>query len=81
MDAGACSPCYAVTNPAAWEVNEAREELYRYLTDVPQDQPALTLGELEGSCSPHAVASARDENKLSADRLSLHREKKLHESL
>ena len=65
----------------ASEINESRHEWYHYLIDVPENQSALTLGELEGSRSPYAMASTRDENKLSADRLSLHRDKKLHKSL
>lgn len=77
----ACSPSYAVKNPVASEMKESRHELYHYLVDVPQNQSALTLGKLEGSRSPYAVASTRDEDKLSTDRLSLHGDKKLHKSL
>lgn len=52
-----------------------------YLIDVPQDQPALALGELQGGRSPDAVASARDEHQLPAQRLSPGRHEQLHKSL
>lgn len=75
------SPSYTLKSPVASEINESQHELSHYLIDVPQNQSALTLGELEGSRSPYAMASTRDENELSTDRLSLHRHKKLHKSL
>lgn len=76
-----CGPSYAIETPVASETNESRHELCHYLIDVPQNQSAPALGELQGSRSPYAMASTRDENKLSADRLPLHGDKKLHKSL
>lgn len=52
-----------------------------YLVDVPQNQPALALGELHGGRSPDAMASARDEHQLPAERLSPHGHEELHKSL
>lgn len=76
-----CSLSSTVTNPVASGMSESRYKLYHYLIDIPQNQPALALGKLEGGRSPYAVAGTRDENELSTDRLSLHGNKKLHKSL